>query len=56
MAKRCIGFETNVYVCDPFVSKKEIEDKMCIPIDKIEGIKLADYISIHFLGADSYAT
>ena len=47
LAKRCLGFETNVYVCDPFVSKKEIEDKMCIPIDKIEGIKLADYISVH---------
>jgi D-3-phosphoglycerate dehydrogenase / 2-oxoglutarate reductase len=47
LAKRCLGFETNVYVCDPFVDKKEIENNKCIPINKNEGIKLADYISVH---------
>ena len=47
LAKRCIGFETNVYVFDPFISNSEINEHNCIPVDKIEGIKLADYISIH---------
>ena len=47
LAKRCIGFETNVYVFDPFISKSEINKHNCIPVDKIEGIKLADYISVH---------
>ena len=47
LAKRCIGFETNVYVFDPFISDSEINEHNCIPVDKIEGIKLADYISVH---------
>ena len=47
VAKRCLGFDTNVYVFDPFVNKKDIEEFNCIPIDKNDGIKLADYISIH---------
>jgi D-3-phosphoglycerate dehydrogenase len=47
VAKRCLGFESNVYIYDPFVSKKIIEENKCKVIDKIDGIKLADYISIH---------
>jgi len=47
VAKRCLGFETNVYVCDPFVDDQYILDKKCIPIDKDEGFKIADYITVH---------
>ena len=47
VAKRCLGFEAKVYVYDPFVNKKNIEENNCKVIDKIDGIKLADYISIH---------
>jgi len=47
LAKRCIGFETNVYVSDPFINKSEIHNHNCIPVEKNEGIKLADYISVH---------
>ena len=47
LSKRCLGFEMKVYVYDPFVSDKEIRDLNCIPIDKEEGFKIADYISIH---------
>ena len=47
LAKRCMGFEMNIYVHDPFVSKEDIAKQNCIPIDKEEGFKIADYISIH---------
>ena len=47
VAKRCIGFEANVYVYDPFISKNVIEDYNCKVVDKINGLKIADYISIH---------
>ena len=47
LAKRCIGFETNVYVFDPFIDISEIHKHNCIPVNKDEGIKLADYISVH---------
>ena len=47
LAKRCMGFEMNIYVHDPFVSKEDITEQNCIPIDKEEGFKIADYISIH---------
>ena len=47
LAKRCIGFETNVYVFDPFINISEIHKHNCIPVNKDEGIKLADYISVH---------
>ena len=47
VAKRCLGFEANVYVHDPFVSKTIIEEYNCVPIDKVDGIKLADYITMH---------
>ena len=47
LAKRCMGFEMSIYVHDPFVSKEDIAEQNCIPIDKDEGFKIADYISIH---------
>jgi len=47
LAKRCMGFEMNIYVHDPFVSKEDIAEQNCIPIEKEEGFKIADYISIH---------
>lgn len=47
VAKRCLGFEANVYVYDPFVGKDVIEENSCKVIDKSDGLKIADYISIH---------
>ena len=47
VAKRCLGFEANVFVYDPFVSKDVVEENNCKVVDKINGIKIADYISIH---------
>ena len=47
VAKRCLGFEANVYVFDPFVSEDVIEENNCKVVDKINGLKIADYISIH---------
>ena len=47
VAKRCLGFEANVFVYDPFISKNVIEEHNCKIVDKINGLKIADYISIH---------
>ena len=47
VAKRCLGFETNVFVYDPFVDEKLIMDKGCQPISKDKGLQIADYITIH---------
>ena len=47
LAKRCKGFESNVYVCDPFVDKNIIEKENCKKINFEDGVKLADFISIH---------
>ncbi len=47
VAKRCKSFDSNVYVYDPFVEIKDIENSGCIPINKDEGIRLADYITVH---------
>ena len=47
VAKRCLGFEAKVYVFDPYVKKEDIENYDCVSINKDDGIKLADYISIH---------
>ena len=47
VAKRCKAFDANVYVYDPFVEIKDIENNGCIPINKEEGIRLADYITVH---------
>ena len=47
VAKRCLGFEANVYVYDPFISKNVVEENNCKVVDKINGLQIADYISIH---------
>ena len=47
VAKRCQGFDMNVYVYDPFLDSDLIKKYNCIPIDKNEGLALADYITIH---------
>ena len=47
VAKRCLGFEANVFVYDPFVSKDVVEENNCKVVDKTDGLQMADYISIH---------
>ena len=47
LAKRCLGFEMNVLVHDPFVDEQKITSYGCTQINKNEGFKIADYISVH---------
>ena len=47
VAKRCLGFEMNVYVYDPYVSKDTIEKMGCHSILIEDGFKLADFVSVH---------
>ena len=48
LIKRCIGFEMNVYVYDPFVSKEEIESLGGKKIEDLkEGIKKMDALTLH---------
>ena len=47
LAHRCLGFEANIYVYDPFVDQQAIEIKNCRKIGLDEGLSIADFISIH---------
>src|SRR6056300_615806 len=48
LIKRCLGFEMNVYVYDPFVDKDTIEKLGGKKIDNLEeGVKTMDVISLH---------
>ena len=47
LSKRCISFETKVYVYDPYVETNIIKEHNCCPINFEEGIKIADFISVH---------
>ncbi len=47
VAKRCLGFDMEVYVHDPFLDSDSIIKYKCIPIEKNEGLALADFITIH---------
>ena len=47
VAKRCLGFDANVIVYDPFVEEKIINEKGCTKIQFEEGIEKADFITIH---------
>ena len=47
LAKRCLGFESNVYVYDPFIESSIIKNNNCNSIDFKEGIKIADFVSLH---------
>ena len=47
LAKRCMAFDMEIYIHDPFISDEEIRSMNYIPTDKESGFKIADYISIH---------
>ena len=47
VAKRCQGFDMNVYVYDPFLDSTIIKEYNCIPIGKNEGLALADFVTVH---------
>ncbi len=47
VAKRCIGFDMEVYVYDPFLDNEIIIRNQCIPIEKNQGLAIADFITIH---------
>ena len=56
LIKRCLGFEMEVYVYDPFVDKKTIESFDGIKIDSLnEGLKKIDILSLSVpLTKDTY--
>ena len=47
LAKRCLGFDTKVYVYDPFIDISIIKENNCIPVDFDDGLHIADFISVH---------
>ena len=48
LTKRCIGFEMNVNIYDPFVNNKAIEDYGGKKVEDLNlALKTADYLSIH---------
>lgn len=47
LAKRCLGFESNVYVFDPLVDLNTIENYNCKKINLDDGLKIADFVSLH---------
>ena len=48
LISRCLAFDTNVYIYDPYVDEKIIKKFGGIKVDKIEdGLKKADYVSLH---------
>ena len=47
LAKRCKGFESEVYVYDPYLDSSIISENNCIRISFEEGLKIADFISLH---------
>ena len=47
LARRCLGFEMQVMVYDPFVDEKKIISSGCKKVDRTDGFKKADYISVH---------
>ena len=48
LISRCLAFDTNVYIYDPYVDKKIIKEFGGVKVDKIEdGLKIADYVSLH---------
>ena len=47
VAKRCLGFDMEVYVYDPFLANEIIIRNQCIPIEKNQGLAIADFITIH---------
>ncbi len=48
LISRCLAFNTNVYVYDPYVNEQIIKDNGGIKVNSlIDGLKIADYISLH---------
>ena len=47
LAKRCFSFDSKIYVYDPFIDISIIKENNCLPINFEEGLKIADFISIH---------
>ena len=47
LAKRCLGFDSTVCVYDPYVDSEVIKKNNCIPVKFDEGLKIADFISLH---------
>ena len=47
LAKRCIAFESNIFVYDPYIESNTIKAHNCTPVSFDEGIKIADFISLH---------
>ena len=48
LIERCLSFNTKVYVYDPYVEKKIIEQHGGIKVDSInEALKISDYVSLH---------
>jgi D-3-phosphoglycerate dehydrogenase len=48
LIKRCLAFDTKVYVYDPYVDETIIKNHGGIKINNIEdGLKIADYVSLH---------
>ena len=48
LISRCLAFDTNVYIYDPYVDEKIIKKFGGIKVDKIEdGLKKADFVSLH---------
>ena len=48
LIKRCLGFEMNVYVYDPFVDASQIDKLGGKKIENLyEGVKIMDVISLH---------
>ena len=48
LIKRCLAFDTKVYVYDPYVDEEIIKKYGGIKINNIEdGLKIADFISLH---------
>ena len=48
LIKRCLGFEMNVFVYDPFVEKERIEESGGKKVDDLkEAVKTMDVISLH---------
>jgi D-3-phosphoglycerate dehydrogenase len=48
VAKRCLGFEMDVLVCDPYVDQKLITDAGCTPVADFKSVlSEIDYLTMH---------
>ena len=48
LISRCLAFDAKVYVYDPYVDEKKIKENGGVKVKSInEGLKIADYVSLH---------